>query len=163
MTSNIDPPTIIRKLAEAEWVRKSLPDFEGDLPDSIGTQSMEVPLASLRVEHQHGFSHAQCVGEHICHLTILSYLDIVDCKTRGWVPEPDVVRACFNILVEQAKRGISWVLDYNPNSRSWRVLKNEPGDYEAFDYVVEEASDTPTEAVLRAGEAWLDKKMKELP
>lgn len=166
-----NPHLIIRRLAEVESKcsdcggkgfshdthhENGSPIPSGSCVHCTGTGRI-VPFASLRAECTSEHSYPYVVSQNATQTVTLTRT-CTEASCPGWIPEPDVEKACFCILIKQARRGIAWWLVYEPNlhGQGWTVWKNESGDYDACSPVVEEASETPTNAILCAARAWLD-------
>lgn len=152
-----DPSLIIRELAAGEWPcatcngtgnveeRAYPPGQAVTTCSDCGSTGYIVPFASLRVKWQHGHTHQACIREGLCLLTVMSYLDIVDCDGRGWVPQPSVREACWEtaVVLEQQDWDVWWGYDYTDHT--WRWVDGSDRGVKA---------ESAEEACLRGAKAW---------
>lgn len=135
MTTDTALHRIIRKLAG------------GKLPNG------SPPFASLRSGE---LVHERCIrgGDYCFYTTHSAYWRDGNCEGKGWVPEPDIEKACHRVArvvqeLDPDNAIVCWY--YYKQDWVWSVRgeASHVGSYE--------------EAVLLAGKALLDEKMKEKP
>lgn len=171
MPNEFDYHASIKRLAEAEWGCPDTKEFgiehcKADLGSELyshtlcGGSGRIAPFASLRV---------RCLGEddgdgtRLCHLgKILAfawvprgeknpYVTHDACDGRGWVPEPDVEKACWKLLSSTNWR---YTELYRSGTNTWdcRLVDMNGRQSTAND------CNTSLEAVVHAALAWLEEQ-----